>query len=97
MLFQHSQSFHFVALTDWRDHMEEILLTLRLKSQSFLIIFINFNYSLEHDSEQSLVIKQFCESLAIFDFKPNKQSNTSKNWPEHIVDFISFQLFNQKP
>lgn len=79
MLFQHSQSFHFVPLTDRRDHMKEILFTLRLKGQSFLIIFINFNYPLEHDSKQSLIFKQFCKPLAIFDFKPDEQSNTSKN------------------
>lgn len=77
--------------------MEEILFTLRLKGQFFLIIFINFNYSLEHDSKQSLIFKQFCKPLAIFDFKPDEQSNTSKNWPEHIINLISFQLFNQKP
>jgi len=59
--------------------MEEILFTLRLKGQSFFIIFINFNYSLEHNSEQSLVFKQLCEPLAVFYLKSDEQSNTSKN------------------
>ncbi len=92
--FQHSQGFHLVALTQRSNHVEKVLFTFSLEIQ---LLFPKSYQRLEHLPVKIIILKFLFKLITELHRKPYEKTNWTQNWPKYTVDFISLQLFNQKP